>query len=85
LSGRLVKNLEADASAGCDYYWLYSKSRGAKPLKTTAKHLNLKSAIRHKDDAVYQELLASLQDDNKITVVSHRSFCTPGDEECRYN
>jgi energy-coupling factor transporter ATP-binding protein EcfA2 len=71
LSGRLVKNLEADAIAACDYYWLYSKSRGAKPLKKAAKHLNLKSAIRHKDDAVYQELLASLQNDKKITVVSH--------------
>lgn len=71
LSGRLVKNLEADTSAVCDYYWLYSKSRGAKPLKTTAKHLNLKSAIRHKDDPVFQELLASLRDDNKLTIVSH--------------
>jgi len=71
LSGRLVKNLEMDASAVCDYYWLYSKSRGAKSLKTTAKHLNLKSAIRHKDDPDYQELIASLRDDNKITIVSH--------------
>lgn len=71
LSGRLVKNLEADASASCDYYWLYSKSRDPKPLETTAKHLNLKSAIRHKDDADYQELLASLQNEDTISVVSH--------------
>ena len=71
LSGRLVKNLEADAAANCDYYWLYSKSRGAKPLSTTAKHLNLKSATRSTDDAVYKELLASVQDDTKTTVVSH--------------
>jgi AAA domain len=71
LSGRLVKNLEADAAADCDYYWLYSKSRGAKPLNTAAQHLNLKSATRSTDDPVYQELLSSLQDDNRITVVSH--------------
>lgn len=71
LSGRLIKNLEADTSAACDYYWLYSKSRGAKPLATTARHLNLRSAVRHKDDTAFQELLASLRDDNKVTIVSH--------------
>jgi len=71
LSERLVKNLEGDASAVCDYYWLYSKTRGAKPIKTTAKHLNLKSTIRDKDDPDYQELLASLSDESKITIVSH--------------
>jgi hypothetical protein len=71
LSGRLIKNLEADASANCDYYWLYSKSRGAKPLNTTAEHLNLRSALRDKNDPVFQELLASLRDDKKVTIVSH--------------
>jgi hypothetical protein len=71
LSGRLVKNLEADTSAACDYYWLYSKSRDPKPLNTKAKHLNLKSATRDVDDADYQELLVSLRDEDTITVVSH--------------
>ena len=70
LSERLVKNLEADTSAVCDYYWLYSKSRGPKSLKTTAKHLNLKSTVRDKDDPDYQELIGSLRDDNKLTIVS---------------
>jgi hypothetical protein len=70
LSGRLVKNLESDASAVCDYYWLYSKSHGAKPLNATPKHFNLGSAIRDTNDPVYQELLASLSDDKKVTVVS---------------
>lgn len=70
LSGRLVKNLEADASAACDYYWLYSKSHGAKPLNATPKHLNLRSATRDKNDPFYQELLASLSDDKKVTIVS---------------
>lgn len=71
LSGRLQKNLEADGAAVCDFYWLYSKSRGAKTISTNAKHLNLKSVVRHKDDVGYQELLKSLNDPQKITVVSH--------------
>jgi hypothetical protein len=71
LSDRLVKNLEGDTSAVCDYYWLYSKSRGAKPVATIAKHLNLKSTVRDETNADYQELLASLGDDSKVTVVSH--------------
>ena len=71
LSERLVKNLEGDSAAVCDYYWLYSKSRDPKSLKTSAKHLNLKAAFRHKDDPDYQELIASLQDEEKLTIVSH--------------
>jgi hypothetical protein len=71
LSGRLVKNLEADPAAACDYYWLYSKTRGAKPVTTTAKHLTLKSTIRDKEDPDYQELVESLRDSNKVTIVSH--------------
>jgi hypothetical protein len=70
LSERLVRNLEGDASAVCDYYWLYSKSRGAKPMTTTAKHLNLKSTVRDNDDPDYQELLGSLQNTDKITIIS---------------
>lgn len=71
LSERLVKNLEGDTSAVCDYFWLYSKSRGAKPIETQANHLNLVSTIRDGDEADYQSLLQSLGDDGKITIVSH--------------
>ena len=71
LSERLVKNLEGDNAAACDYYWLYSRSRDPKLLKTSAKHLNLKAVFRHKDDPNYQELIASLQDEDKLTIVSH--------------
>jgi len=71
LSERLVNNLEGDTSAVCDYYWLYSKTRGPKLIKTKAKHLNLKSAVRQKNDPDYQELLESLRDDDKLTIVSH--------------
>lgn len=71
LSERLVRNLESDASAPCDYYWLYSKSRGAKPVETKAAHLNLKSTVLEKSDPDYQEMLKSLSDDGKVTIVSH--------------
>lgn len=71
LSERLVKNLESDADTSCDYYWLYSKSRGAKPLATDKKHLNLKSTVRDDTKADYQELLSSLRDNSKTTIVSH--------------
>jgi hypothetical protein len=70
LSDRLIKNLEADTTATCDYYCLYSKSREPKPLKTKSKHLNLKSTIRDEGNSGYQELLASLGDNNKTTVIS---------------
>lgn len=71
LSERLVRNLEGDTSAPCDYYWLYSKSRGAKPVETKATHLNLKSTVRDAENADYQELLESLRDNKKVTIVSH--------------
>lgn len=71
LSERLVKNIEGDSTAICDYYWPYSKSRGAKPITTTAKHLNLKSTVRDETNPDYQELIQSLRDDNKVTLVSH--------------
>lgn len=70
LSDRLLRNLEADTTAACDYYCLYSKSRQPKPLGIKSKHLNLKSIIRDEGNSDYQELLASLGDDKKLTVIS---------------
>ncbi|KRQ17180.1 DEAD/DEAH box helicase [Bradyrhizobium manausense] len=70
LSGRLVKNLEQDTVAACDYYYLYSKSRDPKTPKTTAKHLKLRTAFRDKDDADYNDMVASLGNDSGVTVVS---------------
>lgn len=70
LSDRLVRNLEADTTAACDYYCLYSKSRDPKPIETKARHLNLKSVARDEGNPEYQTLLASLRDDNKLTVIS---------------
>lgn len=71
LSERLVKNLEGDDTSPCDYYWLYSKSRGAKQVETKAAHLNLKSTVLDKNDPGYQDLLKSLSDESKVTIVSH--------------
>jgi ATP-dependent exoDNAse (exonuclease V) alpha subunit len=72
LSERLVRNLETDAYADCDFYWLYSRSRDPKIIKTSAKTLNLKTAFRHKDDLVYQELVAAFK-----TRIGLRSFLIP--------
>src|SRR5690606_24035519 len=41
LSGRLAQNLDADTKAGCDFYWLYSKARGAPTAPPSKAHLNL--------------------------------------------
>lgn len=70
LSDRLLRNLEADTSAACEYYYLYSISREPKPVETKTKHLKLKSAIRDEGNPDYQELLTSLADGNKLTVIS---------------
>lgn len=73
LSDRLIKNLVADTASACDFYCLYSKSRVPKPHKIDVQHINLKSAIRDEGTPEYQELLASLRDDKKLTVISTTS------------
>lgn len=73
LSERLAANIEGDTSAECDFYWLYSKSRVPKPVKTSAKHFVLNAATRDIGDATYQNLLASIADDEKVTIVSSTS------------
>ena len=70
LSERLIKNLENDTAAVCDFYCLYSKSREPKPLKTDAEHLNLKAVIRDDEDSDFQELLANLRNVSRLTVIS---------------
>lgn len=71
LSERLAGNLDRDKAAVCDFFWLYSKSREPKQTKLAPKHFTLKSATRDLNDSVYQELLASLADEEKVTIVSH--------------
>ena len=70
LSQRLVANLESDTSASCDFFWLYSRSRGAKQLNSKATHFNLKSTVRDEGNPEYQQLLQSLRDTSKVTIVS---------------
>jgi len=73
LSGRLAKNLSTDAKASCDFFWLYSRTRPPKVIDISAAHLNLKTANRDSNDAAYNELLQSLDDDKRTTIVSTTS------------
>ena len=70
LSGRLVENLDADSAAACDFYWLYSKSRGPQTVPTSQSHLNLKAVSFDKNDSDFQELLESLADTDRTTLIS---------------
>jgi len=70
LSGRLAKNLEGDAAATCDFYWLYSRSRGAKALTSNAKHLTLKGVPLDSNDPDFGKLLESMADDKRTTIIS---------------
>ena len=70
LSGRLAKNLEGDPAAACDFYWLYSRSRGAKVLASKARHLTLKGVPLNNDAPEFQELLASMADGGRTTIIS---------------
>lgn len=73
LSERLAKNLNTDANAVCDFFWLYSRTRLAKPVPTCATHLNLKSANCDDNCPEYMELLASLNAEKRTTIVSTTS------------
>jgi hypothetical protein len=70
LSGRLSKNLDADSAAACDFYWLYSKSRGPQTVPTSQSHLNLKAVSFDKNDSDFQELLENLGDTDRTTLIS---------------
>ncbi len=70
LSGRLVENLDADAKAACEVYWLYSRSRDPKVPPSTKSHLKLKSINQDGDDLDYVELLKRLDDNMSVTIVS---------------
>lgn len=68
LAGRLAENLKADQNAGCDFYWLYSKSREPKDVSSNVDHLNLVSLNMGSEQI--EELVANLNDPAKITIVA---------------
>jgi hypothetical protein len=70
LAGRLTANLEHDEAAGCDFYWLYSKSREPKSVSTDARHLNLKVANLDSASPEFMELVGSVNNDGRITIIS---------------
>lgn len=70
LSGRLFENLDADDKAACDFYWLYSKSRGAQTSPPSKSHLNLKAVTFDKNDNEFQGLLKNLTNADRTTLIS---------------
>ena len=70
LSGRLVSNLDKDAASPCDFFWLYSRSRTPKVVTTTGTHLNFKTAVSDQNEPNYIEMLSSISDDKKLTIIS---------------
>lgn len=70
LSERLAKNLDGDPKAACDFYWLYSRSRNPKSVDASGNHLTLKSVTfdRRSDD--FAELVDSIGDANRTTIIS---------------
>lgn len=68
LSGRLLQNLENDANAIADFYWLYSKTRDPAAVSCSNKNVNAKAALR--DSAESAEAVASLADKQRTTIIS---------------
>ncbi len=70
LSGRLLKTLESDSHATCDFYWVYSKSREPHQVSSSGTHFRCKSVRMDSDTEEYSELIESMGDQNRITIVS---------------
>jgi hypothetical protein len=70
LAERLTHNLDKDAKAACDFFWLYSRNREPKPAPVTKGHLNLVVARRDLACDEYGELLESLGNGERTTIVA---------------
>lgn len=75
LAGRLAANLDG-AGLPCDFYWLYSKSRTPKALPATGAHLNLKSFSLATGAPEIDELVASLGNGQRTTIVATTAHLT---------
>lgn len=71
LSGRLIDNLNKDKKSSADYFWVYSRSRNdVKTIPDTDAHLHARSLRLDAGTPEYAELLNSLGDANRTTIVS---------------
>jgi len=68
IAGRLLENLDRDASSPANIFWVYSSSRDPKTIKSTNSHL--KAASIRLSDSGASELRKSIADPNAITIVT---------------
>lgn len=69
LSGRLLSNLEADAAAAGDFFWLYSKSRT--PKDVTSSNPNFAATAATLDfGAGLEDIQTSIGDPQRTTIIS---------------
>lgn len=73
LSNRLLQNLSRDTNCPADYFWVYSRSREPKPLPEHNDHINAYSMSLIRDTPEVEALLASLSNENQVTIVSTTS------------
>jgi len=71
LSGRLLDNLNKDTASSADYFWVYSRSRSdVKNIPDTEAHLHARSFRLDAGLPAYTELMNSLGDANRTTIIS---------------
>lgn len=68
LSGRLLRNLEADAAATGDFFWLYSKSRTPKDVSSSNPNLSATAAVLA--GAGLDNIQTSIGDTERTTIIS---------------
>lgn len=71
LSGRLLDNLNKDKASSAEYFWVYSRSRGdVKKIPNTETHLHARSLRLDAGVPEYAELMNSLRNANRTTIIS---------------
>jgi AAA domain len=71
LSGRLAENLAGDATAPCDFYWVYSRTReDKKDPYPVGSHMSLSSFNLGGGTQDEGEMIDSVQNDDRTSIVS---------------
>jgi hypothetical protein len=70
LAERIIRNVNRDEKCICDMFMVYSQSREPKIFSETSVHFNLRSFSLRNNTEAEQELISSLRDPNRITIVA---------------
>jgi len=70
LAERIIRSIDRDEKCPCDMFMVYTQSREPKIFPDTNEHLNLKSFSLKNDPVVERELISSLKDQKKITIIA---------------